>query len=109
MGTAGHQADAGVEVGGDGLCRVPGTQPRVPSGRFRRGDPGLAATIVGFAFSAITAGMLPELNTGIAGLRDVLGDQTYQSLARTGEAMSTAAMATYAYDQIDQARAELTG
>ncbi len=30
-----------------------------------------------------------------------------ESLARKGEAMTTAAMATYAYDQIDQARAEL--
>jgi len=31
----------------------------------------------------------------------------YESLAREGETMTTAAMATYAYDQIDQARAEL--
>jgi hypothetical protein len=38
---------------------------------------------------------------------DVLGDQTYESLARKGETMTTAAMATYAYDQIDQARTEL--
>jgi NAD(P)-dependent dehydrogenase (short-subunit alcohol dehydrogenase family) len=37
----------------------------------------------------------------------VLGDQTYESLARRGETMTTAAMATYAYDQIDQARTEL--
>ena len=36
-----------------------------------------------------------------------LGDQTYESLARKGETMTTAAMVTYAYDQIDQARAEL--
>ena len=50
---------------------------------------------------------IPELNTAITHLRDVLGDQTYESLARKGETMTTAAMATYAYDQIDQARAEL--
>jgi hypothetical protein len=43
----------------------------------------------------------------IAITRDVLGDQAYESLARKGEAMTTAEMATYAYDQIDQARAEL--
>jgi hypothetical protein len=43
----------------------------------------------------------------IAHLRDVLGDQTYESRARKGERMTTAAMATYAYDQIDQARAVL--
>jgi hypothetical protein len=42
-----------------------------------------------------------------AHLRDVLGDQTYESLARKGETMITAEMATYAYDQIDQARAKL--
>ena len=40
-------------------------------------------------------------------LRDVLGEATYESLARKGETVTTAAMATYAYDQIDQARAEL--
>ena len=35
------------------------------------------------------------------------GDQTYESLAHKGEAMSTAEMVTYAYDQIDQARTDL--
>ena len=35
-----------------------------------------------------------------------LRDQTYESLASQGEAMTTATMAAYAYDQIDQARAE---
>ena len=58
-------------------------------------------------FSPFTAAATPELNTAIAHLRDVLGDQTYESLARKGETMTTAEMATYAYDQIDQARAEL--
>jgi hypothetical protein len=36
-----------------------------------------------------------------------LVEATYESLARKGETMTTAAMAAYAYDQIDQARAEL--
>jgi hypothetical protein len=36
-----------------------------------------------------------------------LADQTYESLARKGETMTTAAMVTYAYDQIDQARTGL--
>jgi hypothetical protein len=49
----------------------------------------------------------PEIETAITHLREVLGDQTFESLARHGEAMTTAAMAAYAYDQIDQARAEL--
>jgi hypothetical protein len=48
-----------------------------------------------------------RVTIAIAHLRDVLGDQTYASLARKGETMSTSAMATYAYDQIDQARTEL--
>ena len=72
--------------------------------RLGRYEP--AATMAGFAVIPYTA-MLAEFNTLIAHLRDVLGDQTYESLARKGETMTTAAMATYAYDQIDQARAEL--
>ena len=66
-----------------------------------------AATIAGFAFGPLTAAVFPEITTGIAHLREVLGDQTYESLARTGETMTTTEVATYAYDQIDQARAEL--
>jgi len=67
-----------------------------------------AATIAGFVRSIHrTALAVPEITTAIAHLREVLGDQTYESLARKGETMTTAAMATYAYDQIDQARAEL--
>ena len=50
---------------------------------------------------------LPELTTAITHLRDVLGDQTYESLARKGETMTTAAIVTYVNDQIDQARTEL--
>ena len=75
------------------------------SNRLGRYEP--AATIAGFAFSSLTAMWVPEINTAIAHLRDVLGDQTYDSLARKGKTMTTAEMATYAYDQIDQARAEL--
>jgi hypothetical protein len=50
---------------------------------------------------------MTEFGTAIAHLRNVLGEATYESLARQGETMSTAEMVTYAYDQIDQARAEL--
>ena len=49
----------------------------------------------------------PEISTAIAHLRDILGDPAYESLARAGETMTTAAMVAYAYDQIDQARTEL--
>jgi len=34
------------------------------------------------------------------------GDPSYESLAHAGEMMTTAAMAQYACDQIDQARAD---
>ena len=73
--------------------------------RLERYEP--AATIAGFAISPFTAAATPELNAAIAHLREVLGDQTYESLARKGEMMTTAAITTYAFDQIDQARAEL--
>ena len=65
-----------------------------------------AATIAGFALSPLSETAYPEINTAITHLRDILGDP-YESLARKGETMTTAAMATYAYGQIDQARAEL--
>jgi predicted ATPase/class 3 adenylate cyclase len=73
--------------------------------RLRRHLP--AATIAGFALNPFTEAVLPEFSTAIAHLREVLGDQTYESLARKGETMTTTAMVTYAYDQIDQARTEL--
>jgi hypothetical protein len=72
--------------------------------RLGRYEP--AATMAGFAVIPFIA-MLAEFNTLVAHLRDVLGDQTYESLARKGETMATAAMATSAYDQIGQARTEL--
>jgi hypothetical protein len=73
----------------------------------RLGRHQLAATIAGFALSPFSAVAIPEINTAITHLRDVLGDQTYESLARKGETMTTAEMVAYAYDQIDQARTEL--
>jgi predicted ATPase len=73
--------------------------------RLERYEP--AATIAGVAFDPITAVWVPELSNTVDHLRDVLGDQTYETFARKGETMTTAAMATYAYDQIDQARVEL--
>ncbi|MGA7052035.1 MAG: hypothetical protein WBZ37_12315 [Mycobacterium sp.] len=66
-----------------------------------------AATIAGSARSAFNMSFIPELNGAITRLRGVLGDQTYESLARSGKAMTAAAMVTYAFDQIDEARAEL--
>jgi predicted ATPase len=73
--------------------------------RLGRYEP--AATIAGFALNPRAAAAFREITTAITHLRDVLGEATYESLARKGETMTTAAMVTYAYDQIDQARTEL--
>jgi predicted ATPase len=73
--------------------------------RMARYEP--AATIAGFASTPFTVATYPELLTTTAHLRTALGDQAYESLARKGETTSTAEIATYAYDQIDQARTEL--
>ena len=64
--------------------------------------PGAAATVLADSPLGFV-----EITTAITHLRDVLGDQAYESLAHKGETMTTAAMANYAYDQIDQARTEL--
>jgi predicted ATPase/class 3 adenylate cyclase len=93
------------DSGNIAVMRSPLTILAVFLDRLGRFEP--AATIAGFASSPLTAAAWPEINTAIAHLRDVLGDQTYERLARKGETMTTAAMATYAYDQIDRARAEL--
>jgi predicted ATPase/class 3 adenylate cyclase len=90
---------------GNALIRGPLAILAVFFDRLGRYEP--AATIAGFAVSPMTAAFEPELNTAVAHLRDVLGEATYESLARKGETMTTAAMAAYAYAQIDQARAEL--
>jgi predicted ATPase/class 3 adenylate cyclase len=66
-----------------------------------------AATISGFAATPLTRTARPEITTAITQLRDVLGDDSYESFARAGEKMTTAAMTVYAFDQIDRARAEL--
>jgi predicted ATPase len=85
--------------------RVPLAILAVLFDRLGRCEP--AATIAGFALSPLAAAGAPEITTAITHLRDVLGEATYESLARKGETMTTAATATYAYDQIDQARTEL--
>jgi predicted ATPase len=87
------------------VIRVPLAILAVLFDRLGRYEP--AATIAGFALSPLAATGVPEITTAITHLRDVLGDQTYESLARKGETMTTAEMVAYAYDQIDQARTEL--
>jgi predicted ATPase len=72
--------------------------------RLGRYEP--AATIMGFGDVPGSRLAFPEVDSAITHLREILGDQTYESLARQGASMTTAAIATYAYDQIDQARAD---
>ena len=95
----------GHDSGDTTAIRVPLAILAVLFDRLGRYEP--AAIIAGFALSPLSAAAVPEITTAITHLGDVLGEATYESLARKGETMTTAAMATYAYDQIDQARAEL--
>jgi hypothetical protein len=73
--------------------------------RLGRHNP--AATLAGFAISPLSAAAFPEINTAVERLREALGNELYESLAHSGEAMSAAAIARYAFDQIDQVRAEM--
>jgi predicted ATPase len=94
------------ELGNTGMLHVPLAILATFLDRLGRFEP--AATIGGFAaVNPMAAATLPELGTAIAHLRDVLGEATYESLARKGETMTTVEMVNFAYDQIDQARTEL--
>ncbi len=74
----------------------------------RRGEAEQAATLAGFAGVLPTAApAVPEFRATVGELRAVLGDQAYESRARTGAAMTMASAVAYAYDQIDRARAGL--
>jgi tetratricopeptide (TPR) repeat protein len=87
------------------VIRIPLAVLAVLLHRLGRDDP--AATVAGYARSAVTRGWLPELGVAISQLREDLGDQTYETLASRGKSMTISAIAAYAYDQIDQVRAEL--
>ena len=74
--------------------------------RLARYEP--AATIAEFAANELTRMAFPEVTRAIAHLRGVLGQDRYESLAQAGQAMTNAAMANYAFEQIDLARAQLS-
>ena len=90
------------EAGNTGQIGVPLTVLTALLDRLGRYE--AAAVIAGFAVDPISAAGFPEIKTTITHLRDVLGDEAYESFAREGEMMTTAAMVAYAYGQIDQAR-----
>jgi predicted ATPase len=94
-----------LDSGDTTTIRVPLASLAVLFEQLGRYEP--AATIAGFALSPVATRGVPEITTAIAHLRDVLGEAVYESLAHKGETMTTASMATYAHDQIDQARTEL--
>jgi hypothetical protein len=66
-----------------------------------------AAIIAEFADGPLTRMAFPEITTTIAHLWETLGDEAYESCGRRGKYMTNAAMAAYAFEQIDRARAEL--
>jgi len=67
-----------------------------------------AAVISGYSDAAFTWTTYPEFGTTISHLREVLGGEAYESCAGTGRRMTNAAMATYAFEQIDRVRAQLS-
>jgi len=73
--------------------------------RFGRNE--TAATIMGFAERPATRTTFPETATTIAHLREMLGGETYESLASDGASMTTAAAVNYALNEIERARADL--
>jgi hypothetical protein len=73
--------------------------------RLGRHEP--AAIISGFADAPIALATFPEIAEATAHLREVLGDEIYESFAHAGANMTNAAQAAYALDQIDVVRADL--
>ncbi|HYN32318.1 MAG TPA: NB-ARC domain-containing protein, partial [Ilumatobacteraceae bacterium] len=72
--------------------------------RLERYEP--AAVIAGFASTTVVPG-LTKIEATVNHLREVLGNQAYESLASAGDASTLADVATYAFEQIDQARVQL--
>jgi predicted ATPase/class 3 adenylate cyclase len=66
-----------------------------------------AARMCAFALTPFSGSTYPELTATIAHLREVLGDEVYESLSTAGESMTNASIVTYALEQIDHARADL--
>ena len=60
---------------------------------------------MGFRADALARASFPEIDDAVAHLREVLGGDGYAAYAQAGANMTNAEMATYAFDQIDRARA----
>ncbi|MFI5506505.1 ATP-binding protein [Mycobacterium sp. NPDC051804] len=66
------------------------------------------ARMSGFASTGFALVAFPEYNAALTHLQNVLDDSQFEVLAAQGLAMTNAEMATYALEQIDQARAQVT-
>ncbi|OCB42767.1 hypothetical protein A5721_27690 [Mycobacterium vulneris] len=66
-----------------------------------------AATINGFAASALARASFPEITAAVTHLKEVLGDERYRSLSMAGAAMSTTEITDYAFATIARVRSEL--
>ena len=66
-----------------------------------------AATLSGFATTSFATIYILETELAIAHLREALGEESYANLAGRGAAMTGAAMAEYALEQVDRVRDEL--
>jgi predicted ATPase/class 3 adenylate cyclase len=70
----------------------------------RLGQHEQAATISGYAASPMALAGYPQLEATVTHLREVLGEEAYESVAHAGEAMTIAAIANYALTNIEHAR-----
>ena len=75
-------------------------------GRLQRYEQ--AATVSTFAEAAIALATYPEIGSAMAHIREVLGRDRYEMIARAGAEMTHAARAAYALDQIDRVCNELS-
>jgi predicted ATPase len=66
-----------------------------------------AATIAEAAATPLARSAFSEIDAVVAHLREVLGADSYESLARTGQAMTNDELSEYALNQIERARAQL--
>jgi hypothetical protein len=64
-----------------------------------------AATLAGSAATSLTVAVVRALPTAVAHLRQVLGDQTFETFASLGAALEPTDLVRYALEQIDHARA----
>ncbi len=67
-----------------------------------------AAQVLGFAVNPFVIASIPETTPTITHLRESLGDQQFDDLARVGRSMTTAAVVAFVKNEIESLRAEIT-